>query len=119
MSMDMDERWLNRPPQVMVETFHGFQGELFDLFVEDLLTLPTTVPILAEGFTLLPRLVAPLLSSPGQAIWLVPTPGFHRAACDSRGSTWEFQQDIRSRTDTGERAISCSDLCRCGEASGR
>src|SRR5262245_6934459 len=36
-SMDMDERWLRRSPRVMFETFHGFQGEGFDLVVEDLL----------------------------------------------------------------------------------
>lgn len=101
LAMDMDERWLNRSAHVMVETFHGFQGEQFDFVVEDLLALPTDPPILAEGFTLLPRLVAPLLSGPGQAVWLLPTPEFHRAACDSRGSTW----DILRKTSDPERAL--------------
>ena len=32
--MDMDERWVNRSPEVMLETFHGFQGEGFDLVLE-------------------------------------------------------------------------------------
>jgi hypothetical protein len=26
LAMDIDERWLNRSPQVMLRTFHGFQG---------------------------------------------------------------------------------------------
>jgi adenylylsulfate kinase-like enzyme len=26
-AMDMDERWLNRSPQTMLESFHWFQGE--------------------------------------------------------------------------------------------
>jgi hypothetical protein len=99
-AMDMDDRWLNRSPESMFETFHGFHGEQFDLIVEDLLALPTTPPILAEGFTLLPRLVAPLLSGPGQAVWLVPTPQFRRAAFDSRGSTW----DIPRKTSDPKRA---------------
>jgi hypothetical protein len=60
--MDMDERWVNRPAQVMYETFHGFDGETFHLIVEDLLDLGDEAPVLAEGFVLLPRLVAPLLA---------------------------------------------------------
>ena len=84
MAMDMDERWVNRPPEVMLETFHGFQGEGFDLVLDDLLALTPDPPVLAEGFSLLPRLVAPLLSRPQQAVWLLPTPEFRRAAFESR-----------------------------------
>jgi hypothetical protein len=25
--MNMDERWVNRPPEAMLETFHWFRGE--------------------------------------------------------------------------------------------
>jgi 2-phosphoglycerate kinase len=100
-AMDMDERWLNRSPQIMFDTFHGFHGEGFDLVIADLLALPRQPPILVEGFTLLPRLVAPLLSGPGQAIWLLPTPEFRRAAFDSRGSTW----DIAEKTSDPDRAL--------------
>jgi 2-phosphoglycerate kinase len=87
-AMDVDERWVNRPARVMFETFHGFHGECFDLVVADLLALPTDPPILVEGFTLLPRLVMPLITRPTQAVWLLPTPEFRRAAFDSRGTTW-------------------------------
>jgi hypothetical protein len=38
--MDMDERWVNRLPKTMLETFHWFEGEGFGLIVEDLLDLP-------------------------------------------------------------------------------
>jgi len=101
LAMDMDERWLNRSPQVMLTTFHGFQGEQFDLVVDDLLGLPRKPPVLVEGFTLLPRLVAPLLSRPRQAVWLIPTPEFRRAAFDNRGSTW----DIPRKTSDRDRAL--------------
>ncbi len=38
--MDMDERWVHRNPETMLETFHWFRGEGFGLIVEDLLRLP-------------------------------------------------------------------------------
>lgn len=102
LAMDMDERWVNRTPRVMFETFHWFQGEGFDLILEDLLALPEKPPIVVEGFRLLPRLVAPLLSLPNQAVWLVPTPEFRRVAFDRRGFTW----DIPKKTSNPERALS-------------
>jgi 2-phosphoglycerate kinase len=101
-AMDMDERWANRSPEVMFQTFHWFSGEGFELIVEDLLALPEEPPTVVEGFRLLPRLVAPLLSHPDQAVWLIPTPVFRRAAFDSRGSTWE----IPKRTSKPEQALS-------------
>lgn len=101
LAMDMDERWLNRPPTVMLDTFHGFHGEAFELIVEDLLGLPADPPILAEGFRLLPRLVAPLLHRADQAVWLIPTPAFRRAAFEARGFTWQ----IPRRTSDPERAL--------------
>jgi hypothetical protein len=99
--MDMDERWVNRPAQVMYETFHGFDGETFHLIVEDLLDLGDEAPVLAEGFVLLPRLVAPLLANQHQAVWLLPTPEFRRAAFDHRGSTWT----IANKTSDPDRAL--------------
>jgi hypothetical protein len=99
--MDMDERWVTRSPETMRDTFHAFHGETLPLVVDDLLALPTTQPILVKGFSLLPRLVAPLLSRPDQAVWLLATPGFRRAAFDSRGSTW----DIARRTSDPDRAL--------------
>jgi hypothetical protein len=101
LAMDMDERWASRSPQVMLQTFHGFAGEGFHRIVEDLLTLPTDRLILAEGFRLLPDVVAPLLRDLHQAVWLLPTPSLRRAAFDARGFTWE----IPNRTSDPERAL--------------
>jgi hypothetical protein len=102
LAMDMDERWVNRSPTVMFKTFPWFHGEGFALILEDLLALPQEPPIVAEGFRLLPRLVAPLLSRPNQAVWLVPTPAFRRSAFDRRGFTWE----IPRKTSMPEQALS-------------
>jgi hypothetical protein len=99
--MDMDERWVNRSPETMLESFHWFQGELSGLIVEDLLHLPAEPAVIAEGFRLLPRLVKPLLTEPGHAVWLLPTPEFRRAAFASRGSLWE----IADKTGDPERAL--------------
>jgi 2-phosphoglycerate kinase len=87
MAMGMDERWVNRPPQTMHETFHWFRGEGFHLIVEDLLRLPREPGVIVEGFRLLPRLVKPLLSVPAHAVWLLPTPDFRRVVVESRGGS--------------------------------
>jgi len=100
-AMDMDDRWVNRSPETMLATFHWFRGEGFGLIVEDLLSLPAHPPVLAEGFRLLPHLVAPLLTSPVQAVWLLPTPAFRRAAFASRGSLWK----IAGKTSDRDRAL--------------
>jgi 2-phosphoglycerate kinase len=89
-AMDMDERWVNRPPETMLESFHWFRGEGFQLIVDDLLRLPAEPGVIVEGFRLLPHLVKPLLAASDQAVWLLPTPAFRRAAFGSRGSLWEI-----------------------------
>ena len=97
-AMDMDQRWLLRDPGTMLETFHWFRGEGFGLIVDDLRDRP---PVVAEGFRLLPHLVAPLLADRDHAVWLLPTPEFREAAFAGRGSMWE----IAGRTSDPERAL--------------
>ncbi|WTW92211.1 hypothetical protein OG216_01975 [Streptomycetaceae bacterium NBC_01309] len=99
-AMDMDERWVDRSPEVMLETFHWFRGEAFGLIVEDLLAMPAGSRVVVEGFRLLPRLVAPLLADPGRAVWLLPTPEFRAAAFAGRGTAG----DISGRTGDPVRA---------------
>jgi cytidylate kinase len=100
-AMSMDERWLSRSPETMLETFHWYRGEAFDLIVEDLRRLPPGPDIVVEGLRLLPHLVAPLPGATGRAVWLLPTPEFRRAAIASRGpASWSFL----GRTSDPERA---------------
>ena len=98
-AMNMDERWVSRPPETMLETFGWFRGEGFGLIVEDLLRLPPGV--IAEGFRLLPRLVRPLLAEPQHAVWLLPAPEFRRAVFENRGAPLQFWQ----RTSDPDRAL--------------
>jgi len=107
-AMDMDERWVSRSPQAMLETFHWFRGEGFGLIAEDLLGLMGQASgagarpgVIAEGFRLLPRLVRPLLADPRHAVWLLPTPGFRRAAFERRDPALQFWR----RTSDQDRAL--------------
>ncbi|MEV3972937.1 hypothetical protein AB0K68_33185 [Streptomyces sp. NPDC050698] len=86
MAMDMDERWVERSPETMLETFHWFRGEAFGLILEDLARMPGRTPVVVEGFRLLPHLVKPLLTGPGQAVWLLPTPEFRQVAFTRRAT---------------------------------
>lgn len=99
--MDMDERWLTRSPEIMLETFHWFRGEGFHLILEDLLRLPSGKRTLVEGFRLLPRLVKPLLHRRSHGVWLLPTADFRRSAFQSRGSLCS----IAKRTSNPELAL--------------
>jgi 2-phosphoglycerate kinase len=99
-AMDMDERWANRTPEAMLDTFHWFRGEGFGLVVEDLLALGEEPAVVVEGFRLLPHRVRPHLADPDHAVWLLPTPEFRRAAFESRGTLW----DIPNRTSDPGRA---------------
>lgn len=93
LGMDMDERWVRRPPATMLDTFPWFRGEGFGLVVEDLLALPTDRPVVAEGFRLLPSRVDPLLATRAHAVWLIPTAEFRVAAFEQRrprGMPWSF-----------------------------
>jgi|SRR5215213_6890457 len=101
-AMDMDERWVNRPPKTLLETFHWFQGEGFNLIVEDLLRLPREPGVIVEGFRLLPRLVMPLLSVPVHAVWLLPTSAFRQTVMESRGGS---TSGFLARTSDPERAL--------------
>ena len=108
MAMDMDERWVNRSPETMLETFHWFRGEGFGLIVEDLLRLPPEPCVIVEGFRLLPHLVKPLLAVSSQAVWLLPTPEFRQGAIQSRatpgeGFIWKTSDPERASRNIAER----------------
>jgi 2-phosphoglycerate kinase len=95
----LDERWVQPEPEELYRfVLRGFQDR-FPLVLEDLLALPREPGILAEGFGLTPDLVAPLLTSRRQAIWLVPTDAFKRASMQRRG-----KPSFRKQVSDPERA---------------
>jgi hypothetical protein len=72
--LSMDERWAVPSPVNLLERSIAVWQEGFALVLEDLLALPRSRTIVAEGPGAFPWCVAPLLSSARQAIFLVPTP---------------------------------------------
>lgn len=107
--MDMDERWVDRSPATMLETFHWFRGEGFGLIVEDLLRLPRKPCVVVEGFRLLPHLVKPLLAEPAHAVWLLPTPEFRRAAILGREAPGDGFIHRTSDPERAERNLAARD----------
>ncbi len=91
-TMDMDERWLNCSPKAMLESFHWFKGEGFNLIIEDLQKLAQRGRVIVEGFRLLPHLVRPHLGRLSQAVWLLPAPEFRVSALESRGGLWSIAE---------------------------
>jgi 2-phosphoglycerate kinase len=74
------------PVDQQVEGLTGFYRDQMEMIVEDLLRLPGSGPILAEGSGLFPDLVAPFLAAPTKALWLIATPEFRRQRYPERGS---------------------------------
>ena len=102
MAMNMDQRWVERSPEAMLETFHWFRGEGFNMIVEDILNLPRQSGVVVDGFRLLPHLVKPLLVDHSHAVWLIPTPEFREAVLASRGGT---RSGFIGKTSDPERAL--------------
>jgi adenylate kinase family enzyme len=79
-----DENWiLPTPKELMERTLRSFRDRM-SLVIGDLRSLPRQSAIIAEGFGLIPELVMPLLTDPGQALWLVPSPAFKQASMERR-----------------------------------
>jgi hypothetical protein len=71
--LSMDERWAVPSVVHLLERSVAIWQDGFALVLEDLLALPDSRLIVAEGPGAFPWCVAPVLSSPRQAIFLVPT----------------------------------------------
>ncbi|HET6908638.1 MAG TPA: hypothetical protein VFH54_04800 [Mycobacteriales bacterium] len=99
--MSMDERWLLPPAEEMFRTFPWFAGERFDAITDDLRAQPAKPLTIAEGFRLLPRLVARHIDDARRAVWLLSTPDFSRRVFEARESSVQFWR----RTSDPERAL--------------
>lgn len=69
----MDERWVQPSPEELLARSIAAWGEGFPLVLEDLVALPRSRSIVADGPGAFPWCVAPVIGSPRQAIFLVPT----------------------------------------------
>ncbi len=75
----------------------GLHGETIEFLVEDLLAWPGRRAVLVDYFGVLPGHLVPLLSWPGQAVFLVPAPQFRRAALSRR-----YADPDRARANWGD-----------------
>lgn len=75
LKMNMDQIWKERSVETLFQEAVTSWTKEFAFVIEDLLALPKDQFIVAEG-NFFPACVAPYLSSPHQAIWLVPTDEF-------------------------------------------
>lgn len=92
------DMWRARTPEEVFDAMAGRSGETIDLLVEDLLARRSTGRlIVVDYFGVLPQDLAPLLSWPGQAVFLVPTPAFRRAALSNR-----YNDSDRARANWGD-----------------
>jgi hypothetical protein len=98
--MSWNEIW-SRPVDVAVSDEFEFYREEFGMILEDLHSMPTDRPVLAEGAALLPELVAPLVSHPRSAIWVVPTEEFQLHHYSRR----EWIHDILSQCENPDSAF--------------
>lgn len=73
--LSSEDLWMRPVDQQISEEITIYQEE-FLLILEDLMALPRSQPVLAEGAALMPEYVAPLLNDPHRAIWIVPTAEF-------------------------------------------
>ena len=83
--LDAEARWLGRSPEVMARETIACWTERAVMAFDDLLVLPLTPRIIAEGPGFFPVTIAPLLDEPRRAVWLVPTERFKRASVAQRG----------------------------------
>jgi hypothetical protein len=72
------------PAETQASELLGFYQEWLDLVLEDLANREG--PLLAEGAGLRPELIAPYLTSPDRALWLVATPELRRRHYPRRGA---------------------------------
>lgn len=98
--LSMDERWAHPGPVELVERSLAIWAELFEFTIEDLIAGSSSRPVVAEGPGALPWLVAPLIRSPRQAIFLVPSAAWRERVAERRhgaGQAERFGRELRDR----------------------
>ena len=78
MQLPVEERWL-QPPETQLRNLLRITQDDLPLVIADLLAMPNDRLIIVEG-NLPPELIAPLITSSHQAIWLVASAAFYQAS---------------------------------------
>lgn len=81
--LSKEERAMLAPAERLERTASR-HGETIGFVIEELLALPKDRPVIVDWFGNAPRDVSPLLSWPGQAVFLLPTKEFRQVALGTR-----------------------------------
>jgi hypothetical protein len=100
LAMSPQQRWLERTPEEIFADMPTLHGESFPFVLDDLLSSASEQIILVDDFRTLPRHVAPLLSWPEQAVFLLPTPSFRERALRNR-----YSDPKRARANWGDADV--------------
>lgn len=90
--MSEDERWL-RPPEVLAQLMFDMWPQGFYEHIEGILSISTDKPVIAEGYCFIPELIEPILSSPHQALWMIPTREFKQESFRRRSKDKSRERD--------------------------
>jgi len=86
-----DEIWVDSTAEALADWFEDMARARFPLVVADLLEIEDAAPIIVDGPQVLPELVAPLLRSPAQALYVFARAELHRQLVTERGSLTDSQ----------------------------
>lgn len=92
-----EDRWASRTAEEIFHAMPSLHGETFGFVLDDLLALSADRPVLVDDFRTLPREVAPLVTRPEQAVFLLPSPEFRARALGTR-----FADPARARANWGD-----------------
>jgi hypothetical protein len=97
MRLSLEERSTGRTPEEAFAAMPSRHGETFPFLREDLLAMTGLGTVLVDHFSSRPVDVAPLLTWPEQAVFLLPTAEFRRRALTER-----FSDRERARVNWGD-----------------
>ena len=83
--MDWERFWM-RPVETLLEEQMAIYTDEFQMIVTDLLDMPHSRPILAEGSALMPSCVKEVLTTSSAALWWIPEKTFHHRMYQQRGA---------------------------------
>lgn len=104
-SLSLEERWVTAAPERMLEWFVTTSRHRFRLVLEDLRALPPSPAAIVEGPQLFPTSVAAVLSSPDQALFLLPEPAAQHERLLARGPMPNVSDGSKARRNATERDL--------------
>jgi hypothetical protein len=104
-SLSLEERWVTAAPERMLEWFVTTSRHRFRLVLEDVRALPPSPAAIVEGPQLFPTSVAAVLSSPDQALFLLPEPAAQRERLLARGPMPNVSDGSKARRNATERDL--------------